>query len=69
MPKHAIVRDPRLVVRPPTGPGRLVLGLDLGTTTGYATAVHAPGRPVDPKALGMSVGQWDLVLCSVPPFV
>jgi hypothetical protein len=65
MPKFQIQRDPRLFAsdwKPTYDRGllRLALGLDLGTTTGYALTYFTPGKPYEPGARTTAFGQWDL---------
>jgi Holliday junction resolvasome RuvABC endonuclease subunit len=46
------------IARPPA---KLVLGLDLGSTTGYCYAWLAPGVTISPKLISRwHMGQWDL---------
>lgn len=69
MPKHNISRDP--VAFAPAGGsprpsgGALALGLDLGTSCGYAYTFLRPGRPVVVPGHRFHLGQWDL---SAGPF-
>src|SRR4051812_7865055 len=67
---YKTVRDPALFrARADAVPGRagrkLALGLDPGTTTGYALALFEPGRPFDLARTFVAMGQWDL---SAGPF-
>jgi len=39
---------------------RLALGLDLGTSAGYAFTYYDPGRTFDPRTAFVAMGQWDL---------
>lgn len=62
MPKHMIEHDPWVfserLVRPEKT--NLVLGLDLGTSCGYAFTYMKEGQRVDPAALEIALGQFDL---------
>jgi hypothetical protein len=64
MPKFQIQRDPRLFARnwrPVEDTSlRLALGLDLGTTTGYAYTYFVPGEPYEIGMHTTAFGQWDL---------
>jgi hypothetical protein len=56
-------RDPRLFdpLRAERAAGQvLVLGLDLGTSTGATFAYHHPDRPVDLARTRLYAGQWNL---------
>jgi len=61
MPKINIERDPRLfaeAITSKSSPHKLALGLDLGTTTGYAYTYFEPNVPT--KKSGVAMGQWNL---------
>lgn len=62
---HETVRDPyafRTIVEavPGTAGRKLALGIDPGTTTGYAIGLFQPGRSFDLRTSTMILGQWDL---------
>lgn len=62
MRSHLIV-EPSLVLggEPRSSGKRLVLGLDLGTSTGATYAWYSPGEPVVPGLIRPEhMGQWDL---------
>jgi len=58
MAKIDIVRDPDAVQPIERGDTKLALGLDLGTTTGYAYKLFKPGTTIQWDDVAM--GQWDL---------
>ena len=64
MPKFQLQRDPRLFAKnwhPVEDTGlRLALGLDLGTTPGYAYTYFVPGEPYEVGQNLTGFGQWDL---------
>jgi hypothetical protein len=64
MPKFLIQRDPRLFAKhwaPVEDTSlRLALGLDLGTTSGYAYTYFVPGEPYEVGLHTTAFGQWDL---------
>lgn len=53
-------KDPDLLVLERPSGRRMILALDLGTTTGAAIAWVQTGRPVDPASLSPVLGLWDL---------
>lgn len=61
MPKVAVCRDPERLVVPPRGPAtKLILGLDLGTSTGYTFShFDKDSNPVG-AIFPWHMGQWDL---------
>ncbi len=62
MAKHKVERDPWLFADRIKKPARsnLVLGLDLGTSCGYAFTYMLDGQRLDPSKLAMHLGQFDL---------
>ena len=65
MSKYNVVSDPEVLAEKMTarlrGPGeKLVLGLDLGTTTGVTYAYYDPNKKISLKETKFFVGQWDL---------
>lgn len=59
MPKLCLESDPQAVVIERVTPGKLILGLDLGTTTGYAYSWLDTDNNI-PANKRLFMGQWDL---------
>lgn len=62
MPKINQVKDPAFfeVTKPDRAPSKLVLGMDLGTSTGYCYSHFSPGMEPAKSIFPTHMGQWDL---------